>query len=113
MTDSEIVNGRPSQLSGPLATLTSEVRQGAGLYFDHINALGGVRGLKIRVVALDDAYDPRKAAENTLKLIDEEKVLALFQYVGPPSPGGLADLRGAWRALRRAVHGFRWPAPGR
>lgn len=84
VTDSEIVIGQSCQLSGPLAALTSEVRQGASLYFDHINASGGVRGRKIRVVALDDAYDPKKAAENTLKLIDEEKVLALFQYAGTP-----------------------------
>lgn len=84
VTDSEILIGQSCQLSGPLAALTSEVRQGSALYFDHVNASGGVRGRKIRVVAIDDAYDPRKAAENTKKLIDEDKVLALFQYAGTP-----------------------------
>ena len=84
VTDGEIVIGQSCQLSGPLAALTSEVRQGSALYFDHVNASGGVRGRKIRVVAIDDAYDPRKAAENTKKLIDEDKVLALFQYAGTP-----------------------------
>ncbi|EJE53562.1 ABC-type branched-chain amino acid transport system, periplasmic component [Acidovorax sp. CF316] len=82
--DGEIVIGQSCQLSGPLAALTTEVRQGASLYFDHVNASGGVRGRKIRVVAIDDAYDPKKAAENTKKLIDEDKVLALFQYAGTP-----------------------------
>ena len=91
VTDTEIVIGQSCQLSGPLAALTSEVRQGASLYFDQVNAAGGVRGRKIRVVALDDAYDPKRAAENTRKLIDEEKVLALFQYAGtPPALAGLA-----------------------
>ena len=91
VTDGEIVIGQSCQLSGPLAALTSEVRQGASLYFDQVNAAGGVRGRKIRVVALDDAYDPKKAAENTRKLIDEEKVLALFQYAcTPPALAGLA-----------------------
>lgn len=97
VTDSEIVIGQSCQLDGPLAALTSEVRQGASLYFDHINASGGVRGRKIRVVAIDDAYDPKKAAENTRKLIDEDKVLALFQYAGtPPSLAALpiAEERG-------------------
>lgn len=90
LTDSEILIGQSCQLTGPLAALSSEVRQGASLYFDHINASGGVRGRKIRVVALDDAYDPKKAAENTRKLIDEHKVLALFQYAGtPPSLAAL------------------------
>ncbi|PJI95935.1 amino acid/amide ABC transporter substrate-binding protein (HAAT family) [Acidovorax sp. 69] len=97
VTDSEIVIGQSCQLSGPLAALTSEVRQGASLYFDHVNASGGVRGRKIRVVAIDDAYDPTKAAENTRKLIDEDKVIALFQYAGtPPSLAALpiAEERG-------------------
>ena len=84
VTDGEIVIGQSCQLSGPLAALTSEVRQGSALYFDHVNASGGVRGRKIRVVAIDDASDPTKAAENTKKLIDEDKVLALFQYAGTP-----------------------------
>ncbi|MES2612234.1 MAG: ABC transporter substrate-binding protein [Pseudomonadota bacterium] len=84
VADGEIVIGQSCQLSGPLAALTSEVRQGSALYFDHVNASGGVRGRKIRVVAIDDAYDPKKAAENTKKLIDEDKVLALFQYAGTP-----------------------------
>lgn len=84
VSDSEILIGQSCQLSGPLAALTSEVRQGSALYFDHVNASGGVRGRKIRVLAIDDAYDPKKAAENTKKLIDEDKVLALFQYAGTP-----------------------------
>lgn len=84
VSDTEIVIGQSGQLTGPLAALTSEVRLGSSLYFDQVNAAGGIRGRKIRVVALDDAYDPKKAAENTRKLIDEEKVLALFQYAGTP-----------------------------
>ena len=82
--DNEIRIGQSCQLSGPLAGLTSDVRLGASLYFDSVNASGGVRGRKIRVIALDDAYDAGRAAGNTRKLIEEEKVLALFQYAGTP-----------------------------
>jgi len=41
-------------------------------------------GRKIRLVTLDDAYDPKKAADNTRELIDQHRVLALFQYAGTP-----------------------------
>ena len=82
--DGEIRIGQSCQLSGPLAGLTTDVRLGASLCFDQVNATGGVRGRKLRVIALDDAYDPKKAAENTRTLIDQEKVLALFQYAGTP-----------------------------
>lgn len=84
VSDTEILIGQSCQLSGPLAALSSEVRQGASLYLKHVNETGGIRGRKIRIIALDDAYDPKKAAENTRKLIEEEKVLALFQYAGTP-----------------------------
>lgn len=86
--DSDIVLGQSCQLTGPLAALTTEVRLGAKLHFDDVNARGGVNGRQVRVVALDDAYDAKRAAENTIKLIEEENVLALFQYAG--TPGSLA-----------------------
>lgn len=84
VTDTEIVIGQSCQLSGPLAALSAEVRQGAKLVFDQVNASGGVGGRKIRLVTLDDAYDPKRAAANTRELIDQHKVLALFQYAGTP-----------------------------
>lgn len=84
VTDAEIVIGQSCQLSGPLAGLSAEVRLGAKLYFDHINSNGGINGRKIRLVTLDDAYDPKKAAANTRELIDTHRVLALFQYAGTP-----------------------------
>lgn len=91
VSDTEILLGQSCQLSGPLEGITREVRQGASLCFDHINAQGGVRGRKIRVLALDDAYDPKKAEANTRHFINEAKVLALFQYAGtPPALAGMA-----------------------
>lgn len=90
IADTEILIGQSSALSGPLSALSGEVRQGASLYFDHVNETGGIRGRKIKVVVLDDAYDTQKAAENTRKLVEEDKVLALFQYGGtPPSLAAL------------------------
>ncbi len=92
VADTDIVIGQSCQLSGPLAALSSQVRLGAGLYFDHVNAAGGIEGRKIRVVALDDAFDPYKAADNTRELIDTGK------GAGPvPVPPAL---RPRWRRCR-------------
>ncbi len=88
VTDTEIVLGQSCQLTGPLAALTSELRLGAKLHFDEVNKTGGIGGRQVRVIALDDAYDPKRSAANTVKLIDEENVLALFAYAG--TPGSLA-----------------------
>lgn len=88
--EGDIVLGQSCQLTGPLAALTTEVRLGARLHFDDVNKSGGIHGRPVRVISLDDAYDPKRSAANTLKLIDEEKVLALFQYAG--TPGSLAAM---------------------
>jgi ABC-type branched-subunit amino acid transport system substrate-binding protein len=58
---------------------------GAEAYFNVINKSGGVNGRKIKLVSVDDGYEPDKAAANTKKLIAEDKVLALFGYVGTPT----------------------------
>ena len=89
-TEGDIVLGQSCQLTGPLAALTTEVRLGAKLHFDDLNKGGGINGRQVRVISLDDAYDPKRAAANTLKLIDQDNVLALFQYAG--TPGSLAAM---------------------
>ena len=85
VSDKEILIGQSAALSGPAKELGTEMRSGAQLYFDQVNAGGGVNGRKIRMISLDDGYEPERAAANTRKLIEEEKVLALFGYVGTPT----------------------------
>ena len=85
VSDKEIVLGQSAALSGPAKELGSEMRSGALLYFEQVNAGGGVHGRRIRLQTLDDGYEPERAAANTRKLIEEEKVLALFGYVGTPT----------------------------
>ena len=85
VSDKEIVLGQSVALSGPAKELGSEMRSGALLYFEQVNAGGGVHGRRIRLQTLDDGYEPERAAANTRKLIEEEKVLALFGYVGTPT----------------------------
>lgn len=53
-------------------------------YFNKVNTAGGVQGRKIKLIVYDDAYEPNKAIQNTRKLIAEDKVFALFGYVGSP-----------------------------
>lgn len=80
----DIVLGQSVALSGPAAELGREMQLGAQMYFDSINATGGIRGRKIVLKTLDDGYEPARAEANTRRLIDEE-VLALFGYVGTPT----------------------------
>lgn len=85
VTESQIVLGQSAALTGPAQELGKDMQFGANLYFNHVNAAGGVNGRKIVLKSLDDGYEPPRAAENTKKLIHDEKVFALFGYVGTPT----------------------------
>src|SRR4051794_21007685 len=85
VTDSEIVLGQSAALTGPAQQLGRDMRDGALLYFEQLNLHGGVNGRRIVLKSLDDGYDSARAAENTKKLIHDERVFALFGYVGTPT----------------------------
>ncbi|MBC5764078.1 ABC transporter substrate-binding protein [Ramlibacter albus] len=71
-------------LSGPLGDLGQALVQGAKVYFDEVNAKGGIHGKPIQLSTLDDAYDVKQALENVDTLFDENDVLALFNCFGTP-----------------------------
>ena len=85
VTDGSVVIGQSVPLSGPAQELGIEMRLGAKLYFDHINSQGGVNGRKIKLLTLDDGYEPDRATANTKQLIEKDDVFALFGYVGTPT----------------------------
>lgn len=83
ITKSSIVVGQSICLTGPGASLSVPFHDGAKLYFDRVNAAGGVNGRKIELVTLDDHGNAKLAAENTKKLLDHG-VFSLFGYYGSP-----------------------------
>ena len=85
VSDHEVVIGQSAPLTGPAAQLGLQMRTGAAACFAAINDQGGVNGRRIRLVSLDDGYEPVRTAANTRSLIDDERVFALFGYVGTPT----------------------------
>jgi len=85
VTDKTIVIGQSAAFTGPAAQLGIQMRSGAKLWIDHVNALGGIHGRQIDLKARDDKYESTLAAENTRKFINEDRVFALFAYVGTPT----------------------------
>jgi branched-chain amino acid transport system substrate-binding protein len=81
----EIVFGMSTVLTGPAANLAKEMRQGVLAGFGRVNRGGGVKGRKLRLVVLDDGYEPARTALNMRKLIDKENVLAVIGNVGTPT----------------------------
>lgn len=78
-----IVLGQTLALTGPGSSLAQPFYQGAKLYFDGVNAAGGIHGRKIDLVTLDDQGNPANTVAATKKLL-EQGVLSLFGFYGSP-----------------------------
>lgn len=85
VTPDKILIGQSTALTGDSASRVLSLVNGYKLFIEKTNKAGGVNGRKIDLIIYDDAYDPKKAFENTKKLIDEDKVFVLFKYFGTPT----------------------------
>ena len=83
-SEGKIILGQSAAFSGPAAQLGIQFHQGAKLYFDRLNAQGGMGRQQIEIRKLDDGYEPARCIENTQKLIADD-VFALFGYIGTPT----------------------------
>ncbi|TAG27035.1 MAG: ABC transporter permease [Burkholderiales bacterium] len=83
-SDNVIVLGQSAPLTGPAAQLGIQFREGAKLYFNQVNAKGGINGRTVELRTLDDGYEPEKTAANTKKFLSDG-VFALFGYIGTPT----------------------------
>lgn len=83
ITKTSIVIGQSVALTGPGSSLAVPFHQGAKMYFDRVNAAGGIQGRKIELVTLDDRGNAQLAVANTKKLL-EQGVLSLFGFYGSP-----------------------------
>ncbi len=91
-----IVFGQSSALTGPARHLGINMRAGIKAVFDQANKNGGVYGRKLKLVSLDDAYEPELAIKNTQTLINKHKVFALIGAVGTStSKAALSIISGA------------------
>ncbi|TVQ96141.1 MAG: ABC transporter substrate-binding protein [Desulfovibrionales bacterium] len=77
--------GMSGAFSGPIRAMGIEVYRGALAYFEHLNQRGGINGRPVRFLAYDDAYEPARALENTIRLVEQDGVDVLFSFVGTPT----------------------------
>ncbi len=88
----DILIGQTTSVTGPVAASVGETLVGVHAYLDRINAQGGVHGEKIKLITLDDNFKPPRAAENARKLIEEDKVVALFMSRATPHTEAILPL---------------------
>ena len=85
----DIVIGQVAPLSGVLATTGAQMVLGGKIYFDEINAQGGVNGAKIRVLVADDGYKVDETVRLTREMLAKPEVIGLFGFAGTANVGKL------------------------
>jgi branched-chain amino acid transport system substrate-binding protein len=76
-----VLVGGTGPLSGPEVAYAGVVL-GAQAYFRYINDNGGVHGRRIEYRYLDDGYDPSRTIQATRRLVQQDRVFAMFNMVG-------------------------------
>lgn len=83
----DIVVGQVAPLSGVLASTGKDMVLGAKIYFDHINATGGINGNQLKHIVLDDGYKVDETLRLTEELIEKHKAVALIGLAGTANVG--------------------------
>ena len=85
VTDSTIVFGQTACFSGPNKNLGLWYRAGILTAFQEQNDRGGVYGRLLRLISVDDAYEPDLAAANAEMFASKNNVFAVIGGVGTPT----------------------------
>jgi ABC-type branched-subunit amino acid transport system substrate-binding protein len=93
----DVVIGMSAAFTGPSRALGIELYRGSMAYLEPVNRDGGVHGRRIVIRAYDDHYDPTLAVRNTIKLVDDDNVAALANYVGTPTVTRVLPLLKSYR----------------
>jgi branched-chain amino acid transport system substrate-binding protein len=83
-TDKEIKIGNIMPYSGP-ASAYGVIGRVEAAYFHKINDEGGINGRKIDFISYDDGYSPPKTVEQARKLVEDDRVLLIFNSLGTPT----------------------------
>ncbi|MBV8141755.1 MAG: ABC transporter substrate-binding protein [Verrucomicrobia bacterium] len=81
----EVVFGMSTVLSGSAEKLGQDMQRGVLVGFERANRNGGINGRKLRLITLDDGYEPARTGPNMRQLMEKDNVLAIIGNVGTPT----------------------------
>ena len=85
VTESEIRFGIAAPFSGPARELGRQMKLGLETAFGTINDAGGINGRQLRLVAVDDGYEPSRTLDAMKDLVDKQGVFGIVGNVGTPT----------------------------
>jgi len=85
VTNDSITVGMSAAFSGASRELGNRMKLGLETAFAVANEAGGISGRTIKLLALDDGYDGKRALANVQELIRDRDVFAILGNVGTPT----------------------------
>lgn len=85
VTETDVVLGMASPFTGANRELGRAIKAGVEAAFAEVNDRGGVHGRKLRLVAIDDGYEPTRTGPAMKQLVEGERVFAVVGNVGTPT----------------------------
>jgi len=85
VTESEIRFGMSAPFSGSAKELGRQMKLGVESAFNVINDAGGVHGRQVKLVTVDDGYEPTRTAETMKQLYEKDQVFGIIGNVGTPT----------------------------
>jgi ABC-type branched-subunit amino acid transport system substrate-binding protein len=85
VSDNEIRFGISALFSGPAKELGQNMKRGIDAAFNVANTNGGVYGRQLRLIAVDDGYEPTRTAETMKQLYEQDQVFGIIGSVGTPT----------------------------
>jgi branched-chain amino acid transport system substrate-binding protein len=85
VTETEIRFGMSAPFSGPAKELGRQMKLGVETAFNVINDAGGVHGRQVKLVTVDDGYEPTRTAETMKQLYEKDQVFGIIGNVGTPT----------------------------
>jgi len=84
--------GMSVPLTGNASGIGQSYKTGVELAINQLNKEGGIQGARVQLLVKDDQYEPELTVQNTRQFIIENKVTALFAYVGTPTSSAILPL---------------------
>lgn len=92
VTDDAIKLGISGDLSGPFAALVTAITEATTVYFEQVNAEGGIAGRQVELEIIDSGYDVNRHLDNYAELSEESDagVVMITQSTGSPHTSAIA-----------------------
>ena len=82
VSDDEILFGMTGPFNGPVHEIGRNMSVGINACFQSVNEQGGVAGRRLKLINLDDGYDPDRALANMTELYEQDKVFGFVGNIG-------------------------------